>query len=157
MELRGDSKRPTAGSTRSVRISLHFKISFVRRSSEDNWANFLEDLLEQILPSRRFSTQYSFRSGDKVDAVIKLGSSLVPVDAKFPLKHFKRIFDSTAEEEKTRARRQLLPTLRGISMRLRARTSCLTRERMIPRSCIFRGRTFTMKRLSKTIRSGIKT
>ncbi len=69
---------------------------------------FLEDLLGQILPSRHFSTQYSFRSGEKVDAVIKLGSSLVAVDAKFPLENFKRILDSSGEEEKARARRQFV-------------------------------------------------
>ena len=62
---------------------------------------FLEDLSAQNLPSRYCSTQYSFRSSEKVDAVIKLVSSRVPVDAKFPLENFKRILDSSAEEEKT--------------------------------------------------------
>ena len=51
---------------------------------------FLEDMLGQILPPQHFSTQYGFRSGEKVDAVVKLGESLVPVDAKFPLENFKR-------------------------------------------------------------------
>jgi DNA recombination protein RmuC len=69
---------------------------------------FLEDLLAQILPSRHFSMQHSFRSGEKVDAVIKLGNSLVPVDAKFPLENFKRILDAPAEEDKARARRQFV-------------------------------------------------
>ncbi len=69
---------------------------------------FLEDLLAQILPSRHFSTQYSFRSGEKVDAVIKLGSSLVPIDAKFPLENFKRILDAPAEEDRAKARRQFV-------------------------------------------------
>ena len=55
---------------------------------------FLEDLLAQILPPQHFSTQHAFRSGEKVDAVIKLGASLVPVDAKFPLENFKRIAGS---------------------------------------------------------------
>jgi len=61
----------------------------------------LEDLLAQILPSRHSSTHYSFRISEKVDAVIKLGSSPVPVDAKFPLENFKRILDSSVEEGKT--------------------------------------------------------
>jgi DNA recombination protein RmuC len=69
---------------------------------------FLEDLLGQILPPNHFATQHSFRSGDKVDAVIKLGSSLVPVDAKFPLENFKRMLASTGEEEKARAKRQFV-------------------------------------------------
>jgi DNA recombination protein RmuC len=69
---------------------------------------FLEDLLAQVLPSRHFSMQYNFRSGEKVDAVIKLGSSLVPIDAKFPLENFKRILDAPAEEDRARARRQFV-------------------------------------------------
>jgi DNA recombination protein RmuC len=66
----------------------------------------LEDLLGQILPSQHFSTQYAFRSGEKVDAVIKLGSCLVPVDAKFPLENFRRIVEAGNDEEKNRAKRQ---------------------------------------------------
>jgi DNA recombination protein RmuC len=73
---------------------------------------FLEDLLAQILPTQHFSTQYSFRSGDKVDAVIKLGLSLVPVDAKFPLENFKRILESANDDEKARARKQFAADVR---------------------------------------------
>ena len=67
---------------------------------------FLEDLLAQILPPQHFATQHAFRSGDKVDAVIKLGASLVPVDAKFPLENFKRILDAGSDADKLRAKKQ---------------------------------------------------
>ncbi len=67
---------------------------------------FLEDLLGQILPPQHFSCQHSFRSGEKVDAVIKLGSSLVPVDSKFPLENFKRLLDSASDDERARLKRQ---------------------------------------------------
>jgi len=66
----------------------------------------LEDLLAQVLPADHFSAQYSFRSGEKADAVIKLGTSLVPVDAKFPLENFKRALQAESDEEKTRAKKQ---------------------------------------------------
>jgi DNA recombination protein RmuC len=69
---------------------------------------FLEDLLGQILPPQHFATQYCFRSGDKVDAVIKLGASLVPVDAKFPLENFKRILDAVSDDDKNRAKKQFV-------------------------------------------------
>ena len=69
---------------------------------------FLEDLLAQILPQQHFATQHSFRSGDKVDAVIKLGASLVPVDAKFPLENFKRILEAASDEDKNRAKKQFV-------------------------------------------------
>ena len=73
---------------------------------------FLEDLLAQVLPPQHFTTQYCFRSGEKVDAVIRLGSSLVPVDAKFPLENFKRIIDSKVDDEQARAKRQFAADVR---------------------------------------------
>jgi len=69
---------------------------------------FLEDLLGQILPADHFATQFAFRSGEKVDAVIKLGGSLVPVDSKFPLENFKRLLDAGTDEEKGKAKRQFV-------------------------------------------------
>jgi DNA recombination protein RmuC len=67
---------------------------------------FLEDLLGQILPARHFTVQHGFKSGEKVDAVIRLGNSLVPVDAKFPLENFKRLMEATADDEKSRIKKQ---------------------------------------------------
>jgi DNA recombination protein RmuC len=67
---------------------------------------FLEDLLGQVLPPHHFTTQHGFKSGEKVDAVIKLGHSLVPVDAKFPLENFKRMLAAATDDEKGRAKRQ---------------------------------------------------
>jgi len=69
---------------------------------------FLGDLLAQIFPADHFATQFAFRSGDKVDAVIKLGGSMVPVDSKFPLENFRRMLDGATDEEKGRAKRQFV-------------------------------------------------
>lgn len=68
---------------------------------------FLGDLLSQILPPKSFSLQYSFRSGEVVDAVVKLGR-LVPVDAKFPLENFKRLVQVQDPQEKTNARKKFV-------------------------------------------------
>ena len=61
---------------------------------------FLGDLLAQILPPAHFDLQYGFKSGEKVDAIIRIGENLVPIDAKFPLENFKRSL--AAEDEKLR-------------------------------------------------------
>jgi DNA recombination protein RmuC len=51
----------------------------------------LEHLLSQGLPDGCWRTQHAFRSGTRVDAVLVLGGSLVPVDSKFPLDAFARM------------------------------------------------------------------
>lgn len=68
----------------------------------------LGELLGQILPPENFALQYTFKGGQKVDAVIMLGEGMVPVDAKFPLENFRRILDARNEEEDRTARRQFV-------------------------------------------------
>ncbi len=67
---------------------------------------FLGDLLGQLLPAAHFTIQHKFCSGEIVDAAIRLGSGLVPVDSKFPLENFKRVLDTTDEAEQKAARKQ---------------------------------------------------
>ncbi len=62
----------------------------------------LEQLLAQGLPSSAWHTQHTFRSGARVDAVLDLGGTMVPVDAKFPLEAFARMA-STEEGDAARA------------------------------------------------------
>jgi len=65
---------------------------------------WLEELLRQILPGH-YEMQYQFRSGERVDAALKLGDRLVPVDAKFPLEACQRMLAATgggAEQERER-------------------------------------------------------
>ena len=70
---------------------------------------FLESLLEQIMPRKDFyELQYCFKTGERVDAVIKIGSRLVPVDSKFPLESFKRFVDVQTDEEKRRAKKEFI-------------------------------------------------
>jgi len=61
---------------------------------------FLGELLSQILPPEFFTLQYSFSSGERVDAVVRIGEKLVPIDSKFPLDNFRRIIECRTEEEK---------------------------------------------------------
>jgi len=68
----------------------------------------LEQLLSQILPGDAFELQYTFRSGERVDAIIRLGSRLIPVDAKFPLENFRKMLEANGggDEERRRAARK---------------------------------------------------
>ncbi|HLG29759.1 MAG TPA: DNA recombination protein RmuC [Candidatus Brocadiales bacterium] len=69
---------------------------------------FLGDLLAQILPAEHFTLQHTFRTGERVDAVIRLGQGLVSVDAKFPLENFKKLIDAKDENEKRAFRKQFV-------------------------------------------------
>ncbi len=65
----------------------------------------LGDLLSQILPAHNFELQYKFKSGDIVDAVIKFAVGMVPIDSKFPLENFRKMIQSTNDEEKLNLRK----------------------------------------------------
>jgi DNA recombination protein RmuC len=52
---------------------------------------WLEELLRQILPGSHYEMQHTFRSGERVDAALRLGDRLVAVDAKFPLEACQRM------------------------------------------------------------------
>lgn len=73
---------------------------------------FLGDLLKQILPKDRYAFQYEFNSKEKVDAVIKFGKELVPIDAKFPLENFRKFMDESEEKKKSAFRREFIGDLK---------------------------------------------
>ncbi|MEK7868170.1 MAG: DNA recombination protein RmuC [Candidatus Omnitrophota bacterium] len=74
---------------------------------------FLESLLEQIMPNKDFyELQHCFKTGERVDAAIKIGSRLVPVDSKFPLESFKRFVEATGDEDKKRAKREFIKAVK---------------------------------------------
>ena len=60
----------------------------------------LGNLLRDSLPPDAYRLQHTFRTGERVDAVIKV-DKLVPVDAKFPLDNFERLVSAGDEAEKT--------------------------------------------------------
>jgi DNA recombination protein RmuC len=69
---------------------------------------FLGDLLAQIFPPAHYTLQHRFKSGEAVDAVIRLGQNLVPIDAKFPLENFKRVVETTTEDERKAAKKKFI-------------------------------------------------
>jgi DNA recombination protein RmuC len=59
----------------------------------------LKDLITQIFPKNSFNLQYTFLSGEKVDAAIKTDAGILPIDAKFPMENFQKLAKSKTEEE----------------------------------------------------------
>ncbi|MFA6295994.1 MAG: DNA recombination protein RmuC [Patescibacteria group bacterium] len=61
---------------------------------------FLGDLLSQTFSKNHYQEQYMFKSGEKVDAVIKLKDNmLVPIDAKFPLENFHKMINLAKNDQ----------------------------------------------------------
>jgi DNA recombination protein RmuC len=61
----------------------------------------LKNILSELLPQQNFTEQYRFRNGVIVDAIIKVGSRIVPIDSKFPLESFERYITCEEDREKT--------------------------------------------------------
>jgi DNA recombination protein RmuC len=61
----------------------------------------LKNILAELLPQNNFEEQYRFRNGVIVDAVIKVGDRIIPIDSKFPLESFERYLECTEEKEKS--------------------------------------------------------
>jgi len=51
----------------------------------------LKEILGQFLPKSSFNLQYTFKSGDKVDAAIKTQAGIIPIDSKFPMENFRKL------------------------------------------------------------------
>jgi DNA recombination protein RmuC len=60
----------------------------------------LKEMLAQFLPKSSFNLQYSFKSGEKVDAAIKTSAGIIPVDSKFPMENFRKMSSAATEAEK---------------------------------------------------------
>ena len=72
----------------------------------------LGNLLRDRLPSDAYALQHTFRSGERVDAVIKV-DRLVPVDAKFPLDNFERLVEAGDDESRALHEKAFARDLKG--------------------------------------------
>ena len=60
----------------------------------------LKELLSQMLPKNSFHLQYAFKSGNIVDAAIKTGNGIIPIDSKFPLENFRKMLKAENDADK---------------------------------------------------------
>ncbi|PIS09292.1 hypothetical protein COT75_02185 [Candidatus Beckwithbacteria bacterium CG10_big_fil_rev_8_21_14_0_10_34_10] len=67
----------------------------------------LKDLISQMFPKNSFHLQYSFKSGEKVDAALKTDGGILPIDSKFPMENFQRLVKAETKRDRDKARRAL--------------------------------------------------
>lgn len=65
----------------------------------------LSDMIGQSFPKNAFHLQYQFRSGVKVDAVLKTDAGLLCVDSKFPMENFTKIHNGETELIREKAKK----------------------------------------------------
>ena len=101
------TRRVEAVGASVAEVQALLKVPKLRGTLGEVW---LEELLRQVFPSALYQMQYGFRSGERVDAVIRVGGHLVPVDAKFPLEACQRMLAAegeTAVRERREFRRSM--------------------------------------------------
>ncbi len=72
----------------------------------------LERMLEDALPRSAYETQYRFSTGAVVDAILRAGDRVVPVDSKFPLESYRRMCEA-GDAAKDEARKEFARAIRN--------------------------------------------
>ncbi len=105
--LAESTKRLEAVGASVAEVQELLKVPRLRGTLGETW---LEELLRQIFPAGLYEMQHQFRSGERVDAVLRVGDRLVPVDSKFPLEACQRMLaaDAASADAERRAFRKSL-------------------------------------------------
>lgn len=72
----------------------------------------MQRVLEDALPAGTFELQYTYRSGARVDAVVRFADRLVPIDAKFPMEAFNALATATDDADRRAKRRAFIATVK---------------------------------------------
>lgn len=68
----------------------------------------LQDMIGQSFPKNSFHLQYAFKSGVKVDAVLKTDAGLLCVDSKFPMENFSKMHKGETEALRNAAKKDFI-------------------------------------------------
>ena len=68
----------------------------------------LKEMIGQTFPKNAFHLQYSFKSGFKVDAVLKTEAGLLCIDSKFPMENFNLMLKGETEAQRAVGKKQLI-------------------------------------------------
>ncbi len=66
----------------------------------------LKDLLQQMLPAENYTLQHTFKTGDRVDALLKVNEGFLCVDSKFPMENFSAMMQSETSDERESMRKE---------------------------------------------------
>ncbi len=58
----------------------------------------LENMLSQALPKEGYAVQYKFKNGEVVDAIIRVGEKILPIDSKFSMENFRLYKEAKTDE-----------------------------------------------------------
>ena len=72
----------------------------------------LERLLQDCLPATAYETQFTYRDGSRVDAIVRYSGRVVPIDAKFPNESYTQIASARDDAERRTRRRAFLQQVR---------------------------------------------
>src|SRR5919201_243450 len=72
----------------------------------------LERLLQDCLPASAYEIQYTYRDGSRVDAIVRYGSRVVPIDSKFPSASYTQIALARDDADRRSRRRAFLQQVR---------------------------------------------
>src|ERR671936_526168 len=72
----------------------------------------LERLLQDCLPASAYEIQYTYRDGSRIDAIVRYGSRVVPIDSKFPSESYTQIALARDDTDRRSRRRAFLQQVR---------------------------------------------
>ncbi|MCL5435608.1 MAG: DNA recombination protein RmuC [Patescibacteria group bacterium] len=58
----------------------------------------LENMLASALPKEGFGIQHKFNNGETVDAIVRVGEKILPIDSKFSMENFRLYKEAKTEE-----------------------------------------------------------
>lgn len=68
----------------------------------------LKEMIGQTFPKNAFHLQYTFKSGVKVDAVLKTEAGLLCIDSKFPMENFNHMIKGETESQRNSAKKEFI-------------------------------------------------
>src|SRR6184192_2761915 len=72
----------------------------------------LERLLQDCLPASAYEIQFTYRDGSRVDAIVRYGSLIIPIDSKFPSESYTQIALARDDADRRARRRAFLQHVR---------------------------------------------